>query len=336
MTFLCFANATGSDRLQLLLVGKSKRSRTMIGMQKLPVLLLPPNTSSLIQPMDQAVIQSLKKRYRKELLRRIILSKPDARDLASQLKIINLKDCCYMPAHVWESISGNTLRMMTRPRILPWLSAVFYFAANFTKIQEIIGCFEEEESAAVKIVHEIMQKESLRCDLVCIASSFANFVQAITFLEKRPGETLVDIPNKDLKEIQSIAEVFKGKSNAQLIGMNIESAVCFKYAPVTSAEVERSDDDNPLFVALTDDEILEAVEEDEDEDGDESDKLNERLCHSEAYSSFKFGLKWMEQQKEFSAAQLMVVRHIRDVAAQNKLSSLKQRLIADFIKSDTK
>ncbi|KRX75060.1 N-acetyltransferase 6 [Trichinella sp. T6] len=308
-------------------------------------LFQPPNTSSLIQPMDQAVIQSLKKRYRKELLRRIILSKPDGSDLASQLKSINLKDCCYMPAQVWESISGNTFRtLMTRPRILPWLSAVFYYAANFTKVQEIIGCFEEEESAAVKIVHEIMQKESLRCDLVCIASSFANFVQAITFLEKRPGETLVDIPNKDLKEIQSkkyIAEVFKGKSNAQLIGMNIESAVCFKYAPVTSAErheVEQwvGDDDNPFFVALTDDESLGAVEEDEDEDSDESDKPNERLCHSEAYSSFKFGLKWMEQQKEFSAAQLMVVRHIRDVAAQNKLSSLKQRLIADFIKSDTK
>ncbi|KRX29875.1 hypothetical protein T05_8005 [Trichinella murrelli] len=27
-----------------------------------------------------------------------------------------------------------------------------------------------------------------------------------------------------------------GKSNAQVIRMNIESAVCFKYAPVTSAE----------------------------------------------------------------------------------------------------
>ncbi|KRY31190.1 Indoleamine 2,3-dioxygenase 1 [Trichinella spiralis] len=189
----------------------------------------------------------LKNCLTKELLRRIILSKPDGSDLASQLKSINLKDCCYMPAQVWESISGNTLRK------------------------------------------------------------------------------------------------YKGKSNAQLIGMNIESAVCFKYAPVTSAErdeVEQwlDDDDNPLFEALTDDDILEAVEKDEDEDGDESDmsdKPNERLCHSEAYSSFKFGLKWMEQQKELSAAQLMVVRHIRDVAAQKKLSSLKQRLIADFIKSNT-
>ncbi|KRZ91574.1 hypothetical protein T08_14590 [Trichinella sp. T8] len=44
--------------------------------------------------------------------------------------------------------------------------------------------------------------------------------------------------NKDLKEIQCIAELFKGKSNAQLIGMNIESAVCFKYAPVASAEID--------------------------------------------------------------------------------------------------
>ncbi|KRY10253.1 hypothetical protein T12_12219 [Trichinella patagoniensis] len=177
--------------------------------------------------------------------------------------------------------------MMTRPRILPWLSAVFYFAANFTKIQEIIGCFEEEESAAVKIVREIMQKESLRCDL--------NFL-----VPKNPGSN-VDIP--------TVIEIFQK----------------FK---LSRDEVEQwlGDDDTPLFEALTDDEILEAVEKDEDEDGDESDKPNERLCHSEAYSSFKFGL---------NAAQLMVVRHIRDVAAQKKLSSLKQRLIADFIKSDT-
>ncbi|KRZ96751.1 hypothetical protein T08_15310 [Trichinella sp. T8] len=44
------------------------------------------------------------------------------------------------------------------------------------------------------------------------------------------------IANKDLKEMKSIAEVLKGKSNAQIIGMNTESAVCFKYAPVTLAE----------------------------------------------------------------------------------------------------
>ncbi|XP_003372896.1 hypothetical protein Tsp_10453 [Trichinella spiralis] len=94
-----------------------------------------------------------------------------------------------------------------------------------------------------------MQKESLRCDLVFIAN-FANFVQAFTFLEKR-SETLVDrlqVFDKVIDSIhkipgivgEDIKKVLKGKSNAQLIGMNTESAVCFKYAPVTSAEVERS------------------------------------------------------------------------------------------------
>ncbi|KRZ16382.1 Jerky -like protein-like [Trichinella zimbabwensis] len=38
VTVLCCANATGSDRLPLLLVGKSKRPRSMIGVQKLPVV----------------------------------------------------------------------------------------------------------------------------------------------------------------------------------------------------------------------------------------------------------------------------------------------------------
>ncbi|XP_003367608.1 tigger transposable element-derived protein 7 [Trichinella spiralis] len=68
-------------------------------------------TKRSAKPMDQTVIQSLKKRYRKELLRGIVLSEPDGGDLASQLKSINLKDYCYMIAQVWESISGNTLRV---------------------------------------------------------------------------------------------------------------------------------------------------------------------------------------------------------------------------------
>ncbi|KRZ07123.1 Jerky -like protein-like [Trichinella zimbabwensis] len=38
VTLLCCANAIGSHRLPLLLVGKSKRPRVMIGVQKLPVV----------------------------------------------------------------------------------------------------------------------------------------------------------------------------------------------------------------------------------------------------------------------------------------------------------
>ncbi|KRY93331.1 Jerky -like protein-like [Trichinella pseudospiralis] len=51
------------------------------------VLFLP---LSLVQPIYQTVIQSLKKRYRKEVLRKIVLLEADGRDLVSQLKSVSL------------------------------------------------------------------------------------------------------------------------------------------------------------------------------------------------------------------------------------------------------
>ncbi|KRY53339.1 hypothetical protein T03_15374 [Trichinella britovi] len=90
-----------------------------------------------------------------------------------------------------------------------------------------------------------------------------------------------------------------------------------KNPELSQEEVEKllTVDDITLFKMLTGDEILKAVEEDE----------NEVPSHSEAYSCFKVGLKWMEQQKKFSATQLMIMRHICDVAAR-KLSWFKQKL----------
>ncbi|KRZ82412.1 hypothetical protein T08_5228 [Trichinella sp. T8] len=68
-----------------------------------------------------------------------------------------------------------------------------------------------------------------------------------------------------------------------------------------------------------------------DEDIDLSHMPDEGTSHSEAYSCANVLFNLMQQQKEFSATQLMLMRNIRDVAAQKKLSSLKQKLITDFI-----
>ncbi|KRZ02275.1 Jerky -like protein-like, partial [Trichinella zimbabwensis] len=189
------------------------------------VLFLPPNTSSLVQPMDQTVIQSLKKRYRKQLLRKIVLSEADGGDLVSQLKSISLKDCCYMIAQAWDSISGHTLRVS-------W--------------NRLLGYKEE------------CVNQSIDCD-------------------------------EDFATVTEMFEKFKLSQD--------------------EGEQWLADDDTPLFETLTDDEILKAVQKDENEDVDESDmpdKSDERLSHSEAYSCAKVLFNWMEQQNEFSATQLMV------------------------------
>ncbi|KRX70529.1 Jerky -like protein-like [Trichinella sp. T6] len=125
VTLLCCAIATGGDRLPLLLVGKSKRPRSMIGVQKLPVvydyqtkawmtgdifsrcydqtfipyvkeyqqktkrsgkvLLIidnaPCHPSSEWLDRENGLLKCLKKRYRKQLLRKIVLSEADGGDL---------------------------------------------------------------------------------------------------------------------------------------------------------------------------------------------------------------------------------------------------------------
>ncbi|KRZ04593.1 hypothetical protein T11_15086 [Trichinella zimbabwensis] len=93
-------------------------------------------------------------------------------------------------------------------------------------------------------------------------------------------------------------------------------------------------DDTASLETLTNDEILKAVEKDENEDVDESDKSDEGLSHSEAYSCAKVLFNWMEQQNEFSATDWMVIRQIRDVAALKSLSPSKQKFIKDYLEYD--
>ncbi|KFD57160.1 hypothetical protein M513_02045, partial [Trichuris suis] len=63
------------------------------------VKFLPPNVSSLIQPMDQGLIGTLKLLYRKQLLRQLLSSEDDTPEsVASFYKRITLKDFCYMAA----------------------------------------------------------------------------------------------------------------------------------------------------------------------------------------------------------------------------------------------
>ncbi|KRX48849.1 hypothetical protein T05_8896 [Trichinella murrelli] len=75
-------------------------------------------------------------------------------------------------------------------------------------------------------------------------------------------------------------------------------------------------DDATLFKALTDDENI--------QNSGKRDKPNEVLSHSKTYSCLEVTFKWMEQQKEFSATHLMLIKLMCDAAAQKKLSSFKK------------
>ncbi|KFD66258.1 hypothetical protein M514_21545 [Trichuris suis] len=61
--------------------------------------------------MDQGVIENLKRLYRKQLLRHLLLSEDQSvQSVLDFYRKMTLKDCCYMIADSWSSIKQFTLR----------------------------------------------------------------------------------------------------------------------------------------------------------------------------------------------------------------------------------
>ena len=70
--------------------------------------LLPPNVTSLIQPMDQGVLESMKQRYRISLLQDLLLSQD--KDIVTFLKEINMLKVTENIVMGWDQISPQTIR----------------------------------------------------------------------------------------------------------------------------------------------------------------------------------------------------------------------------------
>ncbi|XP_056629833.1 jerky protein homolog-like [Diorhabda sublineata] len=80
------------------------------------VTYLPPNVTSLIQPMDQGVISSLKRRYKKIFLR-FLLQENCVDSMKDLLKMWTIKDAIFAVCDAWENLPSSTLRLC-RAKIL--------------------------------------------------------------------------------------------------------------------------------------------------------------------------------------------------------------------------
>ncbi|XP_055626630.1 jerky protein homolog-like [Toxorhynchites rutilus septentrionalis] len=73
------------------------------------VIYLPPNVTAECQPMDQAVINAIKRKYKRKLMLALILENEHL-SFEERLKKINLQQCISWLATSWEEISDKTIR----------------------------------------------------------------------------------------------------------------------------------------------------------------------------------------------------------------------------------
>ena len=73
-------------------------------------LFLPPNVTSLIQPLDQGVLENLKRHYRQRLLKHLLEDLKNDLTVVESLKKINLKDIIYWLGESWSDVKESTLK----------------------------------------------------------------------------------------------------------------------------------------------------------------------------------------------------------------------------------
>ncbi|GBO00082.1 Jerky -like [Araneus ventricosus] len=96
--------------------------------ENITCIFMPPNTTAILQTMDQGVFESMKQRYRKQILSKLPFeADEDEEEAACSIvqfwKALTLKDCVYMINEAWESVPEPTLKL-SWPKPAPYVENV--------------------------------------------------------------------------------------------------------------------------------------------------------------------------------------------------------------------
>ena len=113
LTLLIITNMDGSDHRKLSVIGKSKTPRCLQKKYKnshIKFLMLPPNATSIMQPLDQGIILSAKRRYKKKLAERYLACVENNKDANSLLKALDIVQATNMIAASWRETSSTIIQ----------------------------------------------------------------------------------------------------------------------------------------------------------------------------------------------------------------------------------
>lgn len=85
------------------------RAHFYIKVREIEVSFYPPNVTSLIQPMDQGIIQATKLKYQKKFLTSIVEAEKKDSNLIDHLKTVTIKNAIEWIAESWDEVQPRTI-----------------------------------------------------------------------------------------------------------------------------------------------------------------------------------------------------------------------------------
>jgi hypothetical protein len=196
------------------------------------------NVTSLIPPMDQGVMESLKRRNRRKFVGVLLEKMERGNGLVQAIKTVNIKEVICVIAEAWDEILPTTL-------------SKYETTATADEIRNLQGCEDIQETDVI---------EWLATD------DPAYF-------------------NTDL-------------------------------------------DDNEIILTVT----RNAANEPEDTEDSDTEEAFLKVTRSEGKEALETALRFVEQQKESTPADVVLIKKWRDYAASRRRSFLQQRKVTEFFK----
>lgn len=155
------------------------------GLKAIDIFFLPPNTTSVLQPMDQGVIRSLKAKYRVKVIQKMI----EAIDKKKELPQISLLDAMKMLVLAWDEVTEKTVQNCFKK-------------AGFTEIDENTLSSDDPFRALNDTIRQLSILDENFKDLS--AKDVASFDDAVPVTQglMSDEEILSDILGNEVEEMQ--------------------------------------------------------------------------------------------------------------------------------------
>lgn len=95
--------------------------------QKVFVKYMPPNCTSLIQPMDQGVIWSFKSHYRKTQMQKLLTSN----NIQMFKKSFNIKNALWSISNAWDAVTSSVLKNVWNNLLCPQIEGMYVYVHIF-------------------------------------------------------------------------------------------------------------------------------------------------------------------------------------------------------------
>lgn len=322
ITFMPCANATGTHKLPLLVIGKAQRPRALATVKKLPVHYTGQRNAWVTRPiflewLQEHFIPKVKIFLSKKnlpLKGLLLLDNAPAHPLEEDLQLIDENfTVMYMPPNCTALIQPMDQNVIQNIKI------------NYKK-KLLLQVFGQQEADPECSISEVLKKTTMKDAVFSLAQCWQQLSPNLIKQSWKPIWPLLfeseDISGQDMEDFDLEDD----------LPLSI-----FRNRGFSESEINNfmaSNDDIDCQEPLTDEEIVRQITTEHDSEIDEELEASEpvaRVSHTQVVSSLNTCLEWADEV-DISIPEKMLLRKLRDKAFSMSLNTNRQCTILEFFK----